>query len=48
MGHTVAQIASQLSVGSSTIETYTKRAAIKLGVSCRHGLTRWMAGVSAW
>ena len=47
MGHTVAEIASQLSVRSSTVETYTKRAAVKLGVSGRHGLTRWMVGVSA-
>lgn len=45
MGHTVAEIASQLCVRSSTVETYTKRAAIKLGVSGRHGLTRWMVGV---
>jgi DNA-binding NarL/FixJ family response regulator len=45
MGHTVAEIASKLSVRSSTVETYTKRAAVKLGVSGRHGLTRWVAGV---
>lgn len=46
MGHTVGEVASKLSVRPSTVETYTKRAAVKLGVSGRHGLIRWMTGVS--
>ncbi len=43
-GGTVPQIAEKLRVKNSSIETYLKRAAAKLGVSGRHGLARWMAG----
>lgn len=43
MGRTVPQVASELELKSSTVETYIKRAAIKLGVSGRHGLARWLA-----
>ncbi|SDT09134.1 transcriptional regulator, LuxR family [Pseudomonas asplenii] len=43
-GCTVPRLAEQLSVKNSSIETYLKRAASKLGVSGRHGLIRWMAG----
>ncbi|QXI30597.1 helix-turn-helix transcriptional regulator [Pseudomonas vanderleydeniana] len=44
VGGTVPQMAQKLSVKNSSIETYLKRAAAKLGVSGRHGLARWMAG----
>ncbi|KRP67730.1 helix-turn-helix transcriptional regulator [Pseudomonas orientalis] len=43
-GGTVPQIAEKLSVKNSSIETYLKRAAAKLGVSGRHGLAKWMVG----
>ena len=43
-GATVAQMAQQLAVKPSSIETYLKRATAKLGVSGRHGLAKWMAG----
>lgn len=43
-GDTVPEIAEKLSVKNSSIETYLKRAAAKLGVSGRHGLARWMVG----
>lgn len=43
-GGTVPQIAQKLSVKNSSIETYLKRAAAKLGVSGRHGLAKWMVG----
>lgn len=41
-GDTVPAIADRFSLRESTVETYLKRAAIKLGVAGRHGLTRWM------
>lgn len=43
-GGTVPEMAEKLSVKNSSIETYLKRAAAKLGVSGRHGLAKWMAG----
>lgn len=43
-GATVPQMAEKLSVKNSSIETYLKRAAAKLGVSGRHGLAKWMVG----
>ncbi|QXH53927.1 helix-turn-helix transcriptional regulator [Pseudomonas fakonensis] len=43
-GGTVPQMAQQLNVKNSSVETYLKRATAKLGVSGRHGLARWMAG----
>lgn len=43
-GGTVPQMAAKLQVKSSSVETYLKRAATKLGVSGRHGLAKWMAG----
>lgn len=43
-GGTVPQMAEQLRVKNSSIETYLKRATAKLGVSGRHGLAKWMAG----
>jgi len=43
-GGTVTQMAQHLQVKPSSIETYLKRATAKLGVSGRHGLTKWMAG----
>ncbi|KAF1011994.1 MAG: hypothetical protein GAK32_00451 [Pseudomonas fluorescens] len=43
-GGTVPQMAERLSVKNSSIETYLKRAAAKLGVSGRHGLAKWMVG----
>jgi DNA-binding CsgD family transcriptional regulator len=41
-GKTVPEIASGLALQASTVETYIKRAAIKLDVRGRHGLTKWM------
>ncbi len=41
-GHTVPEVANELSLKCSTIETYIKRAAVKLGVNGRHGLTKWV------
>ncbi|HDS1733732.1 helix-turn-helix transcriptional regulator [Pseudomonas sp. BP8] len=43
-GGTVPQLAQQLNVKNSSVETYLKRATAKLGVSGRHGLAKWMAG----
>ncbi|CAM3876735.1 PsoR [Pseudomonas reidholzensis] len=43
-GGTVPQMAHQLNVKNSSVETYLKRATAKLGVSGRHGLAKWMAG----
>ncbi|MFJ4192816.1 helix-turn-helix transcriptional regulator [Pseudomonas sp. NPDC089534] len=43
-GGTVPQLAERLRVKNSSVETYLKRAAAKLGVSGRHGLAKWMAG----
>ena len=43
-GGTVPQLAEKLQVKNSSVETYLKRAAAKLGVRGRHGLARWMAG----
>lgn len=41
-GGTVPQMAQKLKVKNSSVETYLKRAAAKLGVSGRHGLAKWM------
>ncbi|WP_017905249.1 helix-turn-helix transcriptional regulator [Pseudomonas asplenii] len=43
-GGTVPEMAEKLCVKNSSIETYLKRAAAKLGVSGRHGLAKWMVG----
>ncbi|ROM52168.1 helix-turn-helix transcriptional regulator [Pseudomonas poae] len=43
-GRTVPEIAETLQLKNSSIETYLKRATAKLGVSGRHGLTKWMVG----
>ncbi|WP_440831033.1 helix-turn-helix transcriptional regulator [Pseudomonas fragariae (ex Marin et al. 2024)] len=43
-GGTVPEIAEKLCVKSSSIETYLKRSAAKLGISGRHGLAKWMIG----
>ncbi|NVZ21562.1 helix-turn-helix transcriptional regulator [Pseudomonas costantinii] len=43
-GGTVPEIAEKLRLKNSSIETYLKRATAKLGVSGRHGLTKWMVG----
>ncbi|CRM72070.1 regulatory protein, luxR family [Pseudomonas salomonii] len=43
-GGTVPEIAQKLHLKNSSIETYLKRATAKLGVSGRHGLTKWMVG----
>ncbi|MEX5571502.1 MULTISPECIES: helix-turn-helix transcriptional regulator [Pseudomonas syringae group] len=45
-GSTVPEMAEKLHVKNSSIETYLKRAAAKLGVKGRHGLVKWMIGVS--
>jgi LuxR family transcriptional regulator, activator of tox operons len=41
-GRTLREMASELGLKDSTVETYIKRAAIKLGISGRHGLAKWM------
>ncbi|WP_024643756.1 helix-turn-helix transcriptional regulator [Pseudomonas syringae] len=43
-GATVPEIAEKLCVKNSSIETYLKRSAAKLGISGRHGLAKWMIG----
>jgi DNA-binding CsgD family transcriptional regulator len=43
-GRTIPELAAELQLKCSTVETYVKRAAIKLGVNGRHGLTRWAIG----
>ncbi|KTC59699.1 helix-turn-helix transcriptional regulator [Pseudomonas savastanoi] len=43
-GATVPEIAKKLCVKNSSIETYLKRSAAKLGISGRHGLAKWMIG----
>ncbi|WP_414158586.1 helix-turn-helix transcriptional regulator [Pseudomonas sp. BNK-45] len=41
-GRTAPQLAEQLRLKVNTVESYLKRAAIKLGISGRHSLLRWM------
>ncbi|MPV68724.1 helix-turn-helix transcriptional regulator [Burkholderia sp. BE17] len=41
-GKMLREMADALGVKESTIETYIKRAAVKLGISGRHGLRKWM------
>nr|WP_158447291.1 helix-turn-helix transcriptional regulator [Paraburkholderia sp. BL8N3] len=41
-GHTLPSVCEELKLRASTVETYLKRARIKLGLSGRHGLARWM------
>ncbi|PXX33860.1 LuxR family transcriptional regulator [Burkholderia sp. MS455] len=41
-GKMLRELAGELGVKESTVETYIKRAAVKLGISGRHGLTKWM------
>ncbi|WP_244098231.1 helix-turn-helix domain-containing protein [Burkholderia ambifaria] len=41
-GKMLREMAGELGVKESTVETYIKRAAVKLGISGRHGLTKWM------
>lgn len=42
-GTSVPELARRLQVKNSSIESYLKRAASKLGVKGRHGLASWMA-----
>ncbi|MDD1013912.1 helix-turn-helix transcriptional regulator [Pseudomonas rubra] len=41
-GHTAPEQAERLELKVNTVESYLRRAAIKLGISGRHGLLRWM------
>lgn len=41
-GRTAPQLAEQFQLKVNTVESYLKRAAIKLGISGRHSLLRWM------
>ncbi|KVG80504.1 helix-turn-helix transcriptional regulator [Burkholderia ubonensis] len=41
-GKMLREMAGELGVKESTVETYIRRAANKLGFSGRHGLTKWM------
>ena len=43
-GRTVPELAIALVLKRSTVETYIRRATIKLGVNGRHGLTKWVIG----
>lgn len=43
-GRTAPELADQLNLKPSTVESYLKRAAIKMGISGRHSLKRWMYG----
>ncbi|HKS14131.1 MAG TPA: LuxR C-terminal-related transcriptional regulator [Pseudomonas sp.] len=43
-GHTAPELADRLNLKASTVDSYLKRAAIKLGISGRHSLMRWMYG----
>ncbi|QXI36239.1 helix-turn-helix transcriptional regulator [Pseudomonas xantholysinigenes] len=43
-GHTAPQQAERLQLKVNTVESYLRRAAIKLGISGRHSLMRWMYG----
>ncbi|AHG41273.1 LuxR family transcriptional regulator [Pseudomonas syringae CC1557] len=45
-GATVPELADKLHVKNSSIETYLKRAGAKLGVRGRHGLVKWLTGVT--
>ncbi|MNO00782.1 Bacterial regulatory protein, luxR family [compost metagenome] len=40
-GRTAPELAEQLALKVNTVESYLKRAAIKLGISGRHSLMRW-------
>ncbi|KAA8689636.1 Regulatory protein LuxR [Pseudomonas caricapapayae] len=41
-GSRVADIAEQLCLKKSSVETYLRRSAAKLGISGRHGLVKWL------
>ncbi|WP_194788523.1 helix-turn-helix transcriptional regulator [Pseudomonas sp. UFMG81] len=43
-GRTAPQQAEHLALKVNTVESYLRRAAIKLGISGRHSLMRWMYG----
>ena len=45
-GHTAPQQAERLQLKVNTVESYLRRAAIKLGIGGRHSLMRWMYGES--
>lgn len=44
-GHTAPELAERLDLKVNTVESYLKRAVIKLGVGGRNALMRWMYGV---
>ncbi|MFL1515351.1 helix-turn-helix transcriptional regulator [Pseudomonas prosekii] len=41
-GSTAPELAQQFNLKANTVESYLKRAAIKMGISGRHSLKRWM------
>ncbi|KAA8697832.1 Regulatory protein, LuxR [Pseudomonas caricapapayae] len=45
-GHTAIEQAERLALKVNTVGSYQRRAAIKLGISGRHSLMRWMYGSS--
>jgi len=45
-GHTAPEQAERLELKVNTVESYLRRAAIKMGISGRHSLMRWMYGDS--
>ncbi|KPX65046.1 Regulatory protein, LuxR [Pseudomonas syringae pv. lapsa] len=46
-GHTALEQAERLALKVNTVGSYQRRAAIKLGISGRNSLMRWMYGSSA-
>ncbi len=46
-GKMLREMADELGVKEGPVETCIKRAAVKLGISGRHGLTKWMIDDSA-
>ncbi|MEO6678918.1 MAG: helix-turn-helix transcriptional regulator [Pseudomonas sp.] len=46
-GHTAPELAEQFDLRVNTVESYLKRAAIKMGIGGRRSLIRWMHSVDA-
>jgi DNA-binding CsgD family transcriptional regulator len=46
-GRTAPELAEQLNLRVNTVESYLKRAAIKMGIGGRRSLIRWMHSMDA-
>jgi DNA-binding CsgD family transcriptional regulator len=46
-GRTAPELAEQLNLKVNTVESYLKRAAIKMGIGGRRSLIRWMHSMDA-